>query len=60
MYECRLDKDLRYGLEVECGADMHDLEDYQTVKASIQNILEDLRDCPIRYSPYSPTPSLCQ
>lgn len=50
MLLCRLDKDLRYGLEVECKASMDDLADYEAVKGQIQGALEVLRDSPSRHA----------
>eukprot|EP00892_Ulva_mutabilis_P006158 jgi/Ulvmu1/3914/UM018_0137.1 len=44
----RLDKDLRYGLEVECKADLGDLENYDEVKQEIVDQLAALRDEPQR------------
>jgi hypothetical protein len=46
---CRLDKDLRYGLEVECKAKVEDIENYEEVKGEIESALASLRDTPERY-----------
>ena len=51
---CRLDRDLTYGLEMECKVNVEDVENYEEVKAEIQKLLEALRDTPIRCATLGP------
>jgi hypothetical protein len=46
----RLDKDLGYGLEVECKVKVGDIENFEEVKAQMRQALEALRDTPSRYA----------
>jgi hypothetical protein len=55
---CRLDRDLKYGLEVECKVQVEDIEDYDEVRDKIAAALTALRDEPNRYGP-APACCLC-
>lgn len=44
----RLDRDLRYAIEVECKASVDDVANYDEVKEEIMAALEGLRDVPNR------------
>lgn len=50
----RLDKDLTYGLEVECKVKREDVENYDEVRGQIAAALAALRDDPERCRFVSP------